>query len=427
MKQPQLRFDPAIPSRSHMSAYHGLRSYGAYGLGEVTRAPRLLLAYPSANHAAAEGFGEKLLAGSGGYPGFVKLFGLPAEYRPAISHLRLPSGEDALNIERLRRALDQWASEPRDHEPDLALVIVPHTDRWVVDTPYYVAKEFFAQRGIPSQMVTLELLLDTGRLGWSLANIALASFAKLGGVPWVVDARGLDGDLVVGVGRADISLGDGQRWHSFGYAVAFVSNGSYIATHSFPPVADEGYYEQRLTEAIRAALEESRDTDQQIERVVIHLARRTGEREVRAAETALGQAGMQELPVAFLRVDDSSLFEFLDGSEATFAPPKGLTLRLGERRALVQVETVTSYGPARRPLLIELDRRSTIDPDELGGLVLEVFRLGHANWRGFNARSKPVSLYYGERLAELVGYMNQRGEWDPATMRAELRSRPWFL
>jgi hypothetical protein len=159
----------------------------------------------------------------------------------------------------------------------------------------------------------------------------------------------------------------------------------------------------------------------------MHLSKRTGEREVRAAQQALRDAGMEQLPVAFLRVDDTSLFEFLDGSQPTFAPQKGLTLRLSERRALVQVETVTNFGPARRPLLVELDDRSTVGPDDFGALVSQVYGLGHANWRGFNARSKPVTLLYGERLAELVGYMNQRGDWDPATMRADLRSRPWFL
>ncbi len=427
MKEPKLRFDAAIPSRVDTRAYQGLRMYGAYSLQGLERAPRILLAYPSASHQEVERFGDKLLAGSGSYPGFARLFGMPRDRTPVVERLRLPSGDDFRKVPLLRAALDRWASEPRDEEPDLALVVVPHTDRWVTDTPYYVAKEFFANRGTPSQMVTQELLHNTGRLGWSMANIALAAFAKLGGVPWVVDARGQDSDLVVGVGRADINDGDGGRRRTFGYAVAFVSNGSYLATHSRPPATDDADYEQRLTEAVKEALEEGRNADLETERVVIHLAHRTGEREIRAAQGALAAAQMEHLPVAFLRVDDTSLFEFLDGTDKRYAPPKGLTLRLGERRALLQVESLTAFGPARRPLLIELDERSSVSPNDFGGLVLQIFRLGHANWRGFNARSKPVTLFYGERLAELVGYMNQRGAWDPATMDAGLRRRPWFL
>ncbi len=428
MVDPVLRFDAGIPSRAEHRAFQGLRTYGAYSLQGLERAPHLLLAYPSALHQDAERFWEKLLSGSGSYPGFARLFGMPPDRAPTIELKRLPSGEDSLNVQRLRHELDRWAATDRDREPDLAIVIVPHTERWVTETPYYVAKEFFAARCIPSQMVTQELLRNTGRLGWSLANIALAGFAKLGGVPWVVDARGSEGDLVIGVGRADISDDDGKRHRTFGYAVAFISSGAYISTHSRPPTADDRDYQERLTEAICEALVESRDTDVPVERIIIHLSRRTGVREVRAAQEALQRAGMNHMPVAFLRIDDSSLFEFLDSAQPTYAPPKGLTLRLSERRALVQVETsLGGFGPARRPLLVELDERSTIGPDEFGGLVLEVFRLGHANWRGFSARSKPVTLFYGERLAELVGYMNQRGEWDPAQMCVELRRRPWFL
>lgn len=427
LNPPRLRFDAAIPSRVDATAFQGLRKYGAYSLEGFKHAPRVLLAYPSASHAKAEGFSEKLLSGSGTYPGFARLFGISPDRVPVMEYERLSSGYDGRDTGKLTTALNHWAAKDRPADPDLAIVIVPRTDRWETDSPYYVAKEFFASRAIPTQMVTEDLLNDTGRLGWSLANIALAGFAKLGGVPWVVDARGHDSDLVVGVGRADINDGAGGRRRTFGYAVAFASDGSFLATHSRPPSADDRDYEQRLTEVIQCALEEGRAADMPTERVVIHLARRTGIREVRAAQAAIEQAGMNHLPTAFLRIDDSSLFEFIDGNNQRNAPPKGLTLRLTERRALIQVEGITPYGPARRPLLIELDERSTVPSDKFGELVLQVFKLGHANWRGFNARSKPVTLYYGERLAEIVGYMNQRGEWDPASMAPELRRRPWFL
>jgi hypothetical protein len=37
--------------------------------------------------------------------------------------------------------------------------------------------------------------------------------------------------------------------------------------------------------------------------------------------------------------------------------------------------------------------------------VAQVFRLAHATWRGFTARSKPATLVYGEQLAGLVGHL----------------------
>jgi hypothetical protein len=63
----------------------------------------------------------------------------------------------------------------------------------------------------------------------------------------------------------------------------------------------------------------------------------------------------------------------------------------------------------------------------LDGLVEQAYRLGHANWRGFNARSQPVTLVYGQLLARLVGYLEEVDTWDPALLRSELQNRPWFL
>jgi hypothetical protein len=273
-------------------------------------------------------------------------------------------------------------------------------------------------------MVTTELIRDERRLGWSLANIALASFAKLGGRPWVVDARG-DDDLVIGIGRADVRDGEGRR-RIFGYAVAVISNGAYLDLATFAPASDESQYQERLTEAVAEALD-TLGPDNPPTRIVIHLAKRTGKTEINAVEAALKGEHWEGLPTAYLRVDDSSLFEFMDGGQGTYAAPKGLAVQLGERRALVQTEGASNLGPARRPLLLELDRRSRVGPEDLGRLTRQVFRLAHANWRGFNARSKPVTIFYGEQLAELAGYIAQASDWDPATLKPELRRRPWFL
>lgn len=428
IRPPRLRFDPAVPSRAHEHPYIGLRQYGAYSLGDLEGSkPRLLLLYPSALAEQARALSQKLLGGSGTYPGFTRLFGLPAEFAANFEEHELKIGQ--MSLPEMRTAYDAelraWAETPGRQNPDLALVIVPGSDPWELDTPYYAAKSFFATRAIPSQMVTSELLTDQRQLGWSLANIALASFAKLGGTPWVVNAREDEGDLVIGVGRAKVRHGSDRR-RIFGYAVAFIHNGAYLDTASFTPAADEASYLEHLTAAIAHAVQAERPIDEEPKRIIIHLAKRTGGAEVEAARSALERTEYSSLPVAFLRIDDTSLFEFINTGVDTYAPPKGLCVRLGERRALLQTEGATNFGPSRRPLLLELDGRSTVAPQDLGRLALQAFRLAHANWRGFNARSKPVTLLYGEQLAELVGYMEQ-ARWDPSTLSDTLQRRPWFL
>jgi hypothetical protein len=84
-------------------------------------------------------------------------------------------------------------------------------------------------------------------------------------------------------------------------------------------------------------------------------------------------------------------------------------------------------GAPDGPFLIELDERSAVMPEDLPSLVEQAFRLSRANWRGFNARSQPVTVAYSELLARLAGYLDEVQTWQPQFLRPELQERPWFL
>jgi hypothetical protein len=208
--------------------------------------------------------------------------------------------------------------------------------------------------------------------------------------------------------------------------VSFVANGLYRHTWSFTPAADEETYAARLETALTTALQEDLDADQPAERIVIHLGKKTGWREIEAASRALTAAG-SNAKAAFLRIDDTTIYDLADTREDTLAPGKGLAVQLGEAAFLLQAEGFTSLGPPEGPLLLELDKRSDVSAVELPSLVEQAFQLSHANWRAFNARSEPAPLAYGEMLARLVGYMEMVATWDPTLLRSDLQSRPWFL
>jgi argonaute-like protein implicated in RNA metabolism and viral defense len=325
-----------------------------------------------------------------------------------------------------RCAVEEWAAAPRERAPALAFVVVPRSNRWEVERPYYEAKAALASMGIPSQMVTTELLSDEPRFGWAAANIALASFAKLGGIPWAVEAPAGDSDLIIGVGRQEVGP-QGDRTRTFGYAVTFVSNGLYRHTWSMTPAANDEAYVRRLSEAVKGALtDDVRDLDEPPKRVIVHLAKKARREEIDAVQQAMVDAGMT-LPVAFLRLDDSALWDLADDRQDTWSAARGTVVRLDDRHALLQTEGVTNTGAPGGPLLIGLDARSTVGPEHLDDLVGQVFRLAHANWRTFTGRSKPATILYGEQLAALVGHMSRLGTWSPHTLPIELKNRPWFL
>jgi hypothetical protein len=427
LRPPRLSFDPAIPSRTDTQAYQGLKRYGPFDASRVNLQERsILIVFPESLKPLAANLIRALQDGHRGFPGFGQMFRLPFA-RDNVAPLTITGNfsTPTAAARSYREAIADWNSKSSYGDPELALVLVPHSERWETERPYYEAKASFAQLGIPTQMVTAELLQNEREFGWSVANIALAMFAKLGGVPWIVESPAGDKDLIIGIGRADIrNQGDLRR--IFGYALSFTSNGAYQQSWSFTPAADEQTYLARLEEAIVNAFNSSRDTDEPVQRLVIHLGKRTGWKEAAAARRAMTAADIS-LPVALMRLDDSSLHDIADGLEDTLAPPKGLAVRLGTRQVLLQTEGLTATGVPTGPLLIELDERSQVGQEALDDLVSQAFRLAHANWRGFNARSQPVTLLYGELLARLVGYLEEVETWNPTLLRTELRDRPWFL
>lgn len=427
LRPPRLSFDPAIPSRTSEQAYQGLRQYGPFDASRVDLPPKsVIFVFPESLRVPARKLVMALRDGYRAFPGFSQMFRIPftndqVESLVVQGDFSSPGAASGSYSE----AIAGWNSKPHHTDPRLAMVLVKHSERWETDRPYYEAKASFARLGIPTQMVTAELLQNDREFAWSVANIALAAFAKLGGVPWVVQSPPGDSDLIIGIGRSDIWKGPSTR-KIFGYALSFTSNGSYRQTWSFTPAADEDSYLERLEEAITSALTSARDADEPFRRLVVHLGKKTGRREATAAQRAMTNAGVT-LPMALLRLDESSLYDIADGRADTLAPPKGIAVRLGRRRMLLQAEGLTATGPPSGPLLVELDERSDVGPEELDDLTFQAFRLAHANWRAFNARSQPVTLAYGEQLARLVGYLEEVTTWDPSLLRSDLRERPWFL
>lgn len=425
LSAPRLRFNAALTSRFATEPYQGLCTHGPFDASRVRLHPgSLLFVFPEAERDSARRLWQAVIKGQGNYPGFARMFRTDIPSGTVADLAIKDVGGDVAEVAMAyRQSITAWAAANSRCDPDLALVLVPHTEHFEVLTPYYEAKAAFANLGVPTQMVTSELLSDERQFGWSVANIGLASFAKLGGVPWTVEAPEAEHDLVIGIGCCELAS-EGQRKRSFGYAVSFISNGVYRQLWSFTPTADSDTYQQRLRDAVLGALSE--DLDAPPRRVVLHLAKSTGAREIDAVSDAIAQAGVS-VPVAYLRLDDSSLWDLADTSTQKFIPTKGTVVRLGDRRALLQPEGESNLSPPNGPLLVALDRRSTVKPEDFDDLIAQTFRLAHANWRGFNARAKPATLVYGEQLANLVGHLTDVKTWNPDLLRSALKTRPWFL
>lgn len=118
-----------------------------------------------------------------------------------------------------------------------------------------------------------------------LANIALASYAKVGGTPWVVADVPDEKELIVGVSRAQ----DQTKRYVVGFVTLFNQEGDYLMLHSKTPVIDWSEYVQGLQELVVEAYREYVKHYGIPQSLVIHFHKRPGYQEITAVEGALKQ------------------------------------------------------------------------------------------------------------------------------------------
>jgi hypothetical protein len=312
-------------------------------------------------------------------------------------------------------------------KPDLVFMVIREQDRRAPEgqDPYRAAKAVLVARDIPAQAVTREnLLVSDSSLQWIVSNITLAAYAKIGNVPYVLHDPAGTRELILGVGRADILDPASERSRQlFGAAVAFRQDGDFLFAGSTMPVADHASYEDVLSALISDAADRyERDLVQRLDRITIHVFKRTGLREVRAAERALRERGVAFALVHVNRDSPLWLMEQRPDGRMT-SPAPGTVVGLHSHDRLV-VTGEPGDKATLHPLRLTLDRSSTFK--EMDRIVDQAHGLTATSWRTFRRTQEPSTILYGRLLAQKTGHLMPYG-LDPGLVAAGLGERPWFL
>jgi hypothetical protein len=169
----------------------------------------------------------------------------------------------------------------------------------------------------------------------------------------------------------------------------------------------------------------------QFERVIVHTSFKLKRAEMSAIEetvkTAARGKAQQKCRFAVIKVNSHPRFFGENRSVNSHVPFEATRVKLGPREYLVWFEgifpdktTVSKAfaGPTHLQILHVTDEEI---PDQ--ELLQDLVNLSGANWRGFNAKSAPVSVFYCQLVADLVHDFHERGLPLPAVKDI----RPWFL
>jgi len=412
-------------AKESRSQFTGLRDFGP--LHPLDGPPTLLFIFREQDRQAARLLALSLKGlkqrGQFNFPGFKTLF--KSDLEISANPVILPD----LSSQSMETALKQTESERERTARLLPVLVLPNTE----DNGYFAHKAYFSHAGLPTQVCTLRILEDEETLKWAIANLALQIFCKAGGQPWKVRPTS-ERSLIIGISQSHKSRVVDERRKIekyFAFSVLSDSSGLFREIRVLGESPDHSTYVSALRSNLRQVLQESAGS---FNRVVIHTSFKLRYEEIdairRTTEEVASATDRSACRFAVIKVNHNNRFFGINRSVNSLVPYEASKIRLGPHEYLVWFEgiypdkpnvTKVFPGPTHLQFLrVEKERSEAAEEREL---LQDLVNLSGANWRGFNAKSAPVSVFYCHLVADLVHDFNERDLPLPEVPDI----RPWFL
>jgi argonaute-like protein len=346
-----------------------------------------------------------------------------------------------------RQALAQ--ERDRDIRWDLALVQIEERFHKLYGdaNPYFATKAAFLAHQVPVQEFETETAaLPDNQLGYVLNNMALATYAKLGGVPWLMKANpALAHEIVFGLGSASIGKGRlGKRERIVGITTVFTGDGNYHLSNlsQAVPMADYG---EALLDSLKVTIakvkQELNWQKRDHVRLVFHSFKPFKDLEADAVKKAVAELSDYDVDLAFIHIADNHPYRLFDeNQEGVFdprvgkvkgvcAPDRGYFLQLSSYEVLLTTTGARDIKQPQhgmpRPILLKLHRNSTFN--DMTYLARQVFAFSCHSWRSFFPSPMPVTIMYSDLMAGLLGNLATVSLWNPDSMLGRIGKTRWFL
>lgn len=437
------------------SSSKGIRDYGPYSrLAPISKVPRVCLVCQAGEQGVSEQFMHKFLNGIPGSvygKGFLRTYGLDSCQPVPFAATDGTAQAYKIAAERALREGEERAQQSGGLRSawDFAFVQVEERTHQLRgdENPYLVTKAFFLTHQIPVQ----EFRIETARtpdssLAWTLGNVGLATYAKMGGIPWL-----LQGDptttheLVLGSASSairDDRLGKAER--VVGITSIFSGDGTYYL-HTISKAVPMEEYSDALIESLRSAISKVRIERNWCKgdrvRIIFHAFKPMRNSEADAIMKVAGELNEFDVEFAFIHVAGDGSIQLFDREESGLpcgsgdslkgraVPSRGWMISLSELDLLV---TTTGGKELKRPsdgapvpLMLHLHPASTFR--DLRYLGQQVFHFASHSWRGFQPTSMPVTIYYSQLIARLMGKLARTSRWNPDSLCGRIGTTRWFL
>lgn len=295
-----------------------------------------------------------------------------------------------------------------------------------LDESYFEFKYRFLKEGLPLQAVTVDLLKKRGGLKWAASNIALQIFAKLGGQPWKVKPSN-DDCIIFGIGQSHQEV-DRKIVKYFAYSVNTDSSGLYKKISTLGKSERENEYLEQLRDNIIKDVNDY--LEEGYKKCALHIPFKIRWKELEVISRALKEVGErktgEDVDFVVLKVNTKNHF-FGYANTNSLVPYESSYIRLSDKEFLVwfegmQLHRESIFKRYGGPIHLEFYwANRVLNEEDKRSYLQDVLNLSGANWRGFNAKNIPVSIYYCELVAEFLSRFPKEID------NIEKISNAWFL
>lgn len=416
----------------------GIKQFGPYTKSTFDRNnPSICVICSQAHQGAVEQFVQKFLHGLKGHKVYDKGF----EDRFCVGCCKVKTYTFANDTpESYKKAIDQAIADKVEEGAkwDLALVQLYGNFKNLKshNNPYFIAKSKLIAQEIPVQGFLIDLLnaLDYN-LGYSLNNLALATYAKMGGSPWLLrSSETVAHEIVVGIGSANI-YDDGRV---MGITTVFTGDGRYIISNKSKAVIPENYRDE-LVKTLHDTILKLRGRlnfmDGDTIRIIFHsTVKKFNKYEIDAVKNVLDDFRQYKIEYAFVKISQNHLLELFDTSKefvskGKYSPTRGQIIHISDTETMLclkggeQLKTSNSGHP--KCLLVSLHPDSTFR--DIAYLSRQIYNFSFQSWRSYFPSSLPVTILYSDLIAFYLGVFKSIPTWDEGYINNRAGTAKWFL
>ncbi|MCM8808053.1 MAG: hypothetical protein NC926_08980 [Candidatus Omnitrophica bacterium] len=389
------------------SQFKGIMQYGPYKVSSTT--VRYLYVY----HEDHKYYVKDLINALNGdlyktFEGLEKL-GLPRQNQENV---------DKIIIKSFHENPENFLSQIEINKNTIIIAIFPEKE----EEFYYKIKNYCLKRDLPLQTVHLETIIEENKLKWSVSGIALQIFTKLGNIPWIVKAENTN-CLIVGIGQSITRSKDNKTIRFLAYAVLLKSSGEFLAIEPLAYTDEKDEYMRKISEKIAEILNEYSG----YKKIVFHIPEKIKFSTIKKIEDVLKNNVSKELEIHILKVNDNSKFFGYDLKNNSMIPYESSYIKLSDKEYLLWTEGLNYHNPTPQkrysnPIHISFyySNQSNIN---YKSILQDILNLSGTNYRGFNAKSLPVSMFYPKLISNFYKHFKQYN----LDLINEKKDKMWFL